>query len=175
MNLKFAEAIEILERTPQTLEQLLLGLSKGWLQCKEGKDSWNAVEVLQHLIEADKNNWIPRLEWIFQVGDDQVFPPFDRFSHLSVKTEKTLEQILVEFKSIRTQNISKLKTIINPEIHFDLTGLHPEFGQVKLSELLSTWVVHDLTHIAQIVRIMAERYREDVGPWVAYLGILNKK
>lgn len=175
MNLKFTEAIEVLERTPQTLEYFLSGLSEGWLQCNEGNDTWNAREVVQHLLEAEKNNWIPRLEWILQVGDNQVFPPFDRFSHLKEKTEKTTDQMFLEFKSIRIQNITKLKTIINPEMHFELTGLHPEFGQVKLSELISTWVVHDLTHIAQIVRIMAERYREDVGPWQAYLGILNRK
>ncbi|KQL54430.1 hypothetical protein AN964_13615 [Heyndrickxia shackletonii] len=175
MNLNFKEAIEILERTPQTLECFLSGLSEGWLKCNEGKDTWNVREVVEHLIEAETNNWIPRLEWILQVGENQVFPPFDRFSHLNEKKEQALDQILMEFKSIRTQNLSTLKTIINPEMHFDLTGVHPEFGQVKLSELLSTWVVHDLTHIAQIVRIMAERYREDVGPWNAYLGILNRK
>jgi len=175
MNLKFKEAMEILERTPHTLENFLSGLSEGWLQCNEGKDTWNAREVVLHLIEAEKNNWIPRLEWIIQEGENQKFPPFDRFAHLNNTAEMALDQILMEFKTIRTQNLTELKSFINPEKHFELTGLHPEFGQVKLSELLSTWIVHDLTHIAQIVRIMAERYREDVGPWKAYLGILNRR
>ncbi|MBS4172684.1 DinB family protein [Bacillus sp. FJAT-49736] len=175
MNLNFMEAIEILERTPNTLEHFLSGLSEGWLNCNEGDHTWNAVEVVEHLIEAEKNNWIPRLEWLIREGENKVFPPFDRFSHLNAGTEKSLPQIFEDFKSIRTENMMKLKNLINPEKDFDLIGLHPEFGQVRLRELLATWVVHDFTHISQIVRVMAERYRKDVGPWEAYLGILKKK
>ncbi len=175
MNLNFMEAIEILERTPQTLENFLSGLSEDWLQCNEGKNTWNVREVVQHLIEAEKNNWIPRLKWIIKEGETQLFPPFERFSHLNDTEVAEINRILLKFKTIREKNIIELKSLIKPEIHFELTGVHPEFGKVKLRELLSTWAVHDLTHIAQIVRIMAERYREDVGPWKEYLGILNKK
>ncbi|WP_445487608.1 DinB family protein [Niallia sp. 03133] len=174
MNVNLEEAIEILERTPQTLKQFLSGLSDGWLQCNEGEGTWNAAEVIDHLIEGEKNNWIPRLEFIFQEGESKPFPPFDRYSHLHEKGEKSLEQKLQEFNTIRTQNITKLKSLVDPALHLELTGTHPAFGAVKASELISTWAVHDLTHIAQIVRVMAERYRTDVGPWVEYLGILKK-
>jgi hypothetical protein len=173
MNVNMNEAIEVLERTPQTLECFLTGLSNGWLQCDEGEGTWNASEVIEHLIEGEKTNWIPRLEFILQEGMSKSFPPFDRFAHLNESSEKSLEQKLHEFKAIRAENITKLKDIIKPELHFELTGSHPELGVVKLRELLSTWVVHDLTHISQIVRVMAERYREDVGPWQEYLGILK--
>lgn len=106
--------------------------------------------MIEHLFEGEKNNWIPRLEIILQEGESKVFPPFDRYSHLNERSERSLEQKLLE-----------------------LTGSHPAFGVVKVREILSTWVVHDLTHIAQIVRVMAERYRADVGPWIEYLGILK--
>ncbi|MGP7819669.1 DinB family protein [Niallia sp. 01092] len=174
MNFSMKEAIEILERTPQTLEYFLSGLSDGWLQCNEGAGTWNVIEVVEHLIEGEKNNWVPRLEFILQEGESKPFPPFDRYSHLNDSSERPLEQKLFEFKTIRTQNITKLKSIIDPELHLEWTGSHPAFGVVKLRELLSTWVVHDLTHISQIVRVMAERYRTDVGPWKEYLGILKK-
>jgi hypothetical protein len=169
------EAIEVLERTPQTLEYFLSGLSDSWLQCNEGEGTWNVSEVIEHLIEGEKNNWIPRIEFILQEGESQPFPEFNRFSHLNEKSERSTDQSLVEFKTIRTQNINKLKTLIEPSLHLELTGAHPAFGVVKVRELLSTWVVHDLTHIAQITRVMAERYRTDVGPWQEYLGILKKK
>ncbi|WP_078409134.1 DinB family protein [Priestia abyssalis] len=174
MNFKMNEAIEVLERTPQTLEHFLAGLSHGWLQCHEGEGTWNASEVIDHLIEGEKYNWIPRVEMILQEGESKPFPPFDRYSHLDEQSERSLEQKLVEFKTIRTRNITKLKALIEPERHLELTGTHPAFGAVRLRELLSTWVVHDLTHISQIVRVMAERYRADVGPWKEYLGILKK-
>ncbi|AYB38476.1 DinB family protein [Brevibacillus laterosporus] len=173
MNFNMEEAIEVLERTPQTLEYFLSGLSDRWLLCNEGEGTWNVSEVIEHLFEGEKNNWIPRLEIILQEGESKVFPPFDRYSHLNERSERSLEQKLLEFKTIRTQNIIKLKALFESEFHLELTGSHPAFGVVKVREMLSTWVVHDLTHIAQIVRVMAERYRADVGPWIEYLGILK--
>ncbi|WP_152656065.1 DinB family protein [Oceanobacillus sp. CFH 90083] len=174
MNFDMKEAMEILERSPKTLTALLSGLSCGWLECNEGEGTWNAAEVIEHLIEAEKHNWIPRLKTILQEGENKPFPPFDRYAHLNKTEQRPIEQKLHEFNAIRAENIIKLKEFVQPETHLKLTGNHPEFGTVALSELLSTWVVHDLTHISQIVRVMAERYRSDVGPWQAYLGILKK-
>lgn len=175
MDFKLDEAIEVLERTPETLEHLLSGLSGGWLRCNEGEGTWSAEEVVGHLIEGEKTNWMPRLEMILQQGESQPFPPFDRFAHLRENSGTSIDQKLLQFKTAREENLLKLKSLINSETQLELTGVHPEFGPVKLKELLATWVVHDLTHIAQIVRVMAERYREDVGPWAAYLGILKRK
>lgn len=174
MNFRMEEAIEVLERTPQTLETFLSGLSDGWLECNEGEGTWNATEVVEHLIEAEKTNWIPRLDVILQEGGNKSFPPFDRFSHLNKRLDDPIEQRLVGFKKIRSLNLSKIKSLIDPEVHLEMTGIHPEFGEVKLRELLSTWVVHDLTHISQITRVIAKRYTTDVGPWKEYLSILKK-
>jgi hypothetical protein len=175
MNFHLEEAIEILQRTPQTLECFLSGLSDRWLHCNEGEGTWNVTEVIDHLTCAEKTNWMPRLEFILQEGESKPFPPFDRNSHVNEKVERSIEQKLLELKTLRSQNIARLKGLINPESHLELTGSHPAFGAVKVRELISTWVVHDFTHMSQIVRVMAERYRTDVGPWIEYLGILNKK
>ncbi len=174
MNFNIEEAIQILERTPQALECLLSGLSDGWLRCNEGEGTWNAAEVVEHLIEGEKNNWIPRLEWILREGESKPFPPFDRYSHFNRNDERSMEQKLLEFKTIRMRNLTGLRALAKAEFPFERTGSHPEFGAVKIRELLSAWVVHDLTHMAQIVRVMAKRYGADVGPWKQYLGILNR-
>lgn len=174
MNFDLKEAVEILERTPRTLEVFLSGLSNDWLECNEGTDTWNAKEVVGHLIEAEISDWMPRLKIILQKGEDRTFPPFDRFAHLKKTPEQSIDEKLLEFQVLRKQNIEILLESVEPNEQLELTGLHPEFGEVKLRELLSTWVVHDLTHISQIVRVMAERYRADVGPWAAYLGILRR-
>lgn len=174
MNMNLQEAIEVLERTPQALAYLLTGLSDGWVLHNEGEGTWNATEVIEHLIEAEKTNWIPRLEVMLQGGEDTHFPPFDRFAHLQQTSEQTLEQKLLEFQMLRAQNIARLQAIVEPQKHFELTGIHPAFGVVTVKEMLSTWVVHDLTHMAQIVRAIAKRYTTDVGPWKEYLSILNK-
>ncbi|TVY11752.1 DinB family protein [Paenibacillus cremeus] len=174
MKFELNEAMEVLERTPQALEQLIGGLSAEWLRCNEGEGTWNVTEVIEHLIEGEKTNWIPRLKFILQEGEGKPFPPFDRFAHLREQADTTMEQKLQEFKAIRRHNVAQLKELVDPALHLELTGLHPTFGAVKVRELISTWVVHDLTHTAQIVRVMAERYRTDVGPWIQFLGILNK-
>lgn len=172
MNFKINEAIELLERTPETLSSLLTGLSPDWLTCNEGDNTWNALEVLAHLIEGEKVNWIPRMNMILTKDEDYTFPPFDRFAHLS-NNEKDIKQLLLEFKQCRKESLLKLRSQLSSVKDFEQSARHPEFGPVRLRELLSTWAVHDLTHISQITRIMAKRYKEDVGPWQAYLSILK--
>ncbi|MET3193608.1 DinB family protein [Bacillus sp. OAE603] len=174
MNFNLNEAIEVLERTPLTLEYFLSGLSNRWLQSDEGEGTWNVSEVIDHLIEAEETNWMARIECILGEDENKHFPLFDRFSHLNKEQTMPIEERLLKFKSIRAQNIAKIQLLIAPEDHLELTGIHPEFGIVKLRELLSTWVVHDLTHISQIVRVMSKSYSEDVGPWKEYLSILKK-
>lgn len=175
MNFNLREAIEVLERTPLTVSSLLSGLSGGWLQGNEGEDTWNAVQVVDHLIEGERSNWMPRLEHILREGESRPFPPFDRFAHLQAGGEQTLDEKLRAFGEIRSRNLARLEELAGQGLPLERTGCHPAFGAVKARELLSTWVAHDMTHIAQIVRVIACRYREDVGPWIAYLGILNKR
>ncbi|SFA73129.1 DinB superfamily protein [Cohnella sp. OV330] len=167
------EAVAILSRTPQTLASLLSGLPEGWVSCNEGEGTWNADEVVGHLIEGEKTNWIPRLAFILREGESKPFPAFDRHAHLNAES-RTTERKLEEFAGLRTRSIESLRALIDRDELLERTGSHPAFGTVKARELVSAWVVHDLTHLAQIVRTMAQRYKSDVGPWVQYLGILNR-
>lgn len=173
MNFNIEEAVAILSRTPQTLAALLSGLPEGWLSCSEGEGTWNADEVVGHLIEGEKTNWIPRLAFILREGESKPFPAFDRYAHLSAE-RRTTERKLEEFAELRTGSIERLRALTDDEEWMERTGAHPAFGTVKARELVSAWVVHDLTHLAQIVRTMAQRYKTDVGPWAQYLGILNR-
>ncbi|MEA3318532.1 MAG: DinB family protein [Bacillota bacterium] len=173
MKFHMKEAMEILERTPKTLEHLLVGLSPSWLTCNEGEGTWNAKEVIDHLIEGEKVNWIPRLRFILQEGESKPFPEFDRFAHIHANAVGTVEQKLQEFKKLRKENLKTLTQLIDPTKHMELKGIHPALGEVKVRELISTWVVHDLTHITQLTRVIATRYKEDVGPWKEYLGIIR--
>ncbi|MFC0216606.1 DinB family protein [Paenibacillus chartarius] len=173
MHFHLQEAIEVLERTPQALALFLSGLSAGWLQSNEGEGTWTVTQVVDHFIEAERTNWIPRLEFILQEGEGKPFPPFDRFAHLGKKDDASVERKLEQFKELRALSIAKLLERMSEEKLLECTGYHPAFGVVKARELISTWVAHDLTHIAQIARIMAKRYSADVGPWKAYLGILK--
>lgn len=173
MNFNLKEAIQVLERTPKTLDSLLSVVSEEWLKCNEGEGTWNASQVVDHLIECERSNWIPRLRTILE-DEDKRFPPFDRDAHMKKIKDSSINQKLAEFKRLRSQNVLILIGQIKSDEQYELTGIHPAFGEVKLRELLSTWVVHDLTHISQIVRVMAERYRDDVGPWEEYLGVLKK-
>lgn len=173
MNFNLRESLEILEKTPQTLHYFLTNLSANWLQSDEGEDTWNPKQVIEHLIEGEKTDWIPRVEAILNLEKDNHFRPFNRYSHLN-QEPRTIEESLEEFRSLRMNNLNKLQNMIKSDKDYDKIGIHPEFGPVTLKQLISTWVVHDLTHIAQIVRVMAKRYKDDVGPWVSYLGILQR-
>jgi len=167
------EAIVVLTRTPATLKALLSGLPGIWVQSNEGKDTWNSMDIVGHLIAGECNDWMPRVRTLLQHGETRTFDPFDRFARLKESQEKSLEQLLDEFARLRKENLAALEALnLQPE---DLTrrGMHPSLGVVTLSELLATWAVHDLTHLHQLSRVMAHQYRDAVGPWSAYLGVLQ--
>ena len=173
MEYKVTEAIEVLERTPKVLEQLLGGLSDKWTINNEGPDTWSPYDIVGHLIHGEKTDWITRANIILSDGDKK-FTPYDRFAQFTESKGKSLQQLLTKFKELRQQNISILLSKKLTDADLNKTGIHPEFGSVTLKQLLSTWVAHDLTHISQIVRVMAKQYKAEVGPWTAYLSVLNK-
>lgn len=173
MKFNLTQAIEILERTPSTLGTLLHGLSEEWTDNNEGAETWSPYDVIGHLIHGEKTDWMQRLEIILSDQGNKTFEPFDRFAQFQESIGKTLGQLLAEFKDIRTENLQYLKSKNLIEIDFQKKGMHPALGEATLENLLSTWVVHDLNHLAQISRIMAKQYKEEVGPWVEYLPILK--
>ncbi len=173
MEYQLTEAIEVLERTPKVLEQLLSGLSDSWIINNEGPDTWSPYDIVGHLIHGEKTDWIPRTNIILSDGDKK-FTPYDRFAQFTESKGKSLQQLLTEFRELRQQNISILLSKNLTDADLNKTGIHPDFGSVILKQLLSTWVAHDLTHISQIVRVMAKQYKAEVGPWTAYVSVLNK-
>ena len=174
MNFELAKAIEILGSTPRVLSALLTGLSEEWVHANEGEGTWSPFDVVGHLIHGEKTDWIPRARIILGDGANKNFQPFDRFAQLEESRGKDMSQLLQEFEKIRNENLQTLQSFDLTEKDLGREGVHPVFGKVTLKELLATWVAHDLNHIAQICRAMAKQYKIHVGPWVEYLGILNK-
>ncbi len=173
MNFSISKSIEILERTPDVLTALLQNLSAGFTSNNEGGDTWSAYDIIGHLIHGEKTDWIPRMEIILCNKQDKTFVPFDRFAQFENSKGKSLAQLLDEFKTLRQKNMELLHAKKLTENDLTATGIHPAFGEVSLSQLLSAWTVHDLNHIAQISRVMAKHYKADAGPWVEYLSILQ--
>jgi hypothetical protein len=173
MSFTIEKSIEILERTPTVLNVMLSGISSEWTSKNEGGETWSAYDIVGHLIHGEKTDWMPRAEIILSTRADKTFEPFDRFYQFEVSKGKSLAQLLEEFKTLRENNILLLRSKKLTHQDFEKTGVHPAFGDVTLTQLLSTWVVHDLNHIAQITRVMAKQYKDDVGPWTAYLKILQ--
>jgi hypothetical protein len=174
MNFSFSKSIEILERTPGTLHTMLQGLSPEWTLTNEGPDTWSVYDIIGHLIEGEKTDWVPRMEIILSDKADKTFEPFDRFSQFEQSKGKSLAELLSEFKSLREKNLACLRSKMRNIEDITQEGIHPAFGPVTLSQLLSTWTVHDLNHIAQISRVMAKQYVTEVGPWINYLKILQQ-
>ena len=167
------EAIAVLTRTPATLNALLSGLPNVWVRCDEGKDTWSAFDILGHLISGERTDWMPRVRIILQDGEARAFDPFDRFAQSKESQDKSLEQRLDDFARLRRENLAALQALNLQKEDLTRRGKHPTLGVVTLSELLATWVVHDLTHVHQLSRLMAHRYRDAVGPWSVYLGVLK--
>lgn len=175
MEFTIQSALQILERTPAVLESMLRDLHDRWTMNNEGSDSWSAYDIVGHYIHGEKTDWIPRMKIILGENNDKHFVPFDRFAQFTNSKGKTLEQLLDEFRTLRLESLAALKQVEFSDEVLSRTGIHPKFGTVTLKELLATWVVHDLTHIYQITRVMAKQFASEVGPWKEFLGVLNDR
>jgi hypothetical protein len=174
MEFRLDQAKEVLRRTPATLNTLLRDLPPEWVAANEGTDSWSPFDVIGHLIHGEEVDWIPRAKIILEHGEGRPFEPFDRFAMFEASRGKSLGELLATFERLRGESLRELERMnLTPEL-LSKRGMHPELGLVTLSQLLSTWVVHDLGHVGQVVRVMAKQYSEAVGAWQSYLPILSK-
>ena len=174
MEPRLPEITAILSRTPATLRALLKDLPEPWLLANEGEGTFSPRDVLGHLIHGEKTDWVPRLRLILASGEAQPFVPFDRFGFRDAIQNVPTGALIAEFDALRATNLAHLEGFALTADQLALTGTHPELGRVTLGQLLATWAVHDLNHVGQIVRVMAGRYSDTVGPWKAYLGILTR-
>jgi hypothetical protein len=174
MDYQYEQAVEILRRTPATLTALVRGLPEAWTTSTEGPDTWSAYDIIGHLLHGDEADWIARTRIILEHGESRPFDALNRTAMFEKYQGCSLDQLLAAFEQARADNLAQLGAWhITPE-HLTLTGTHPALGTVTLSQLLASWVVHDLNHIGQIVEVMARQYAGAVGPWRAYLAILTR-
>ena len=174
MQFELTQANQILERTPVALRGLLGGLADAWTASNEGQDTFSAFDNIGHLVHGERTDWIPRARIILAQGADRRFEPFDRFAQYHESRGRSLTELLDEFARLRAENLATLRGWQLTDRELALEGEHPALGTVTLRQLLATWVAHDLGHTAQIARVLAKQYREEVGPWRAYLPILDR-
>lgn len=170
-----SDVFAVLDRTPATLRALLQDLPEAWLEANEGEGTFSPRDVLGHLIHGEETDWVPRIRLILETGERTPFVPFDRFGFREMVRASSTGQLLAEFGARRRSSLEYVRGLALTESQLSLAGRHPELGRVTLGQLLATWTVHDLDHISQILRVMSKRYDATVGPWNAYLGILNRQ
>ena len=173
MTPRIREAVDILESTPATLRALLGGLGEGWLAGHEGPGRWSGVEVVAHLADLEETDWIPRLRILLADDGERRFEPVDRERFRTALAGRTLPELLDLFAARRAANLETLRSLDLDGDDLVREGTHPELGRVTVAELVATWVVHDLNHLAQIARVLAKRYGDSVGPWREYLSVLR--
>jgi hypothetical protein len=173
MNHNLPQTLALLARTPATLNSLLRDLPDPWTHRNEGANTWSPFDIVGHLIHGERTDWMPRARMILQHGESRAFEPFDRVAQERESQGKSLDQLLGEFARLRSENLGDLQAMNLTQDQLALRGRHPELGLCTLSQLLATWAVHDLTHLHQISRVMAHQYRDAVGPWSVYLGVLK--
>lgn len=174
MSFDLASSIDLLERTPALLHAWLSDLAEPWTNCDEGPDTWSPFDIVGHLIHGERTDWIPRTRIILSGDERRRFEPFDRFAMFEESPGTSLSELLDIFEALRALNLATLRSLDLDTEALELTGEHPELGTVTLRQLLAAWVVHDLSHLAQIARVQAKAYRADIGPWPVYLPIVDR-
>ena len=173
MNFDLQLSMDVLARTPATVQALLGDLGESWVRGTEGPNTFSPFDVVGHMIDGEETDWIPRARIILARGPDPRFETYDRFRHRERNVNRSLSSLLAEFTQLRAANLELLRSWKLGPADLDLPGSHPRLGPVTLRQLLAAWVVHDLGHIAQVVRVMAKQYRAEVGPWVPFLPVLT--
>jgi hypothetical protein len=173
VNFRLNDAIGVLERTPAALQSMLDGLVEPWIRGNEGPETFSAFDNVGHLIDGEETDWIVRARLILAQSKSMRFEPYDRFRHYKRNAGRTLASLLTEFADLRARNLKELRGWKLTDKQLDLPGEHPSLGTVTLRQLLATWVVHDLGHIAQVARVMAKQYSDQVGPWTPFLPVLT--
>jgi len=163
---------QVLRRTPGALRALLTDLPDEWLHAREAADAWSPYQVCGHLLHVEECDWLDRTKVILEHGSNHVFEPVDREAGFARYEGWSSADLLDRFDSARRANLAELATLVASG-DLGRCGVHPDFGQVSLAELLATWVVHDLNHLQQIVKTMAKEYTDAVGPWRAYLPVID--
>jgi len=167
------QVLAVLERTPSTLEGLLDGLPESLLQANEGPDTYSPRDVLGHLVFGEETDWVPRVRIILEHGEARPFTPFDRTGFRAYGDEP-VSRLLPRFRALREENLAYVRGLdLKPE-QMERRGTHPALGAVTLAQLLTTWAVHDLGHVAQASRVIAKQFRSGVGRWEEYLTILSR-
>jgi hypothetical protein len=174
MEFDLANGIAVLQRTPHAMRAMLTDLPSEWIEATEGPETWSPYDILGHLIHGERTDWIARAEIILAQRPQRRFTPFDRFAQFRDSQGKPLAELLDEFARLRAENLKTLASWNVTDAQLELEGEHPEFGPVTLRQLFATWVAHDLGHIAQTARVMAKQYRDAIGPWRAYLPIMDR-
>ena len=174
MEFSISRALEILNTTPAVLEKQLGGLSPEWLMQNEGEGKWTPAEIVCHLIHCEEDDWVSRMKLILSDTDNKTFSPIERTKGFELSKTNTISELLDRFRFLREKNIAYLISLKLTDNELNRKGIHPAFGEVTLKQLLATWTVHDLSHIAQISRVMANQYSGEVGPWIEYLPFLKK-
>jgi DinB family protein len=172
--LAILEAVAVLERTPRAIDGLLEGMPDSWTRFSPSDGVWSAYDIVGHLIHGEKTDWMPRIATILEHGASRPFEPFDREAMFQASTGRGLDALLAEFSSLREQGLRDLAAIPMGDAELSLEGVHPAFGRVTLAQLIAAWAVHDLGHVAQIAEAMAKRYRTEIGPWRAYLPVVDR-
>ena len=173
MQLKLPEATQILRRTPAIITTMITGVPEGWLKATEGAGTWSCYDIVGHLIYGELTDWVPRVRIILEHGEARAFEPFDRYAQFREDQTRPIDALLDQFTFLRAENPMVLEGLRLTSEDLSRTGTHPELGTVSLGQLLSSWVVHDLSHISQMARVTAKQYAHEVGPWRAYMSILK--
>jgi hypothetical protein len=174
MRFQLDDALAILSHTPAALDAMVRGLPEVWLHANEGPETWSPFDVVGHLVAGERTDWVTRLRLILEHGDKHPFEPFNRTAMFEESKGKTIAELLDTFATLRAQNLETVRALQLEPADFARRGMHPSLGSVTLEQLLATWVTHDMTHLVQISRVIAKQFKDEVGPWREYIGVLNR-
>jgi hypothetical protein len=149
-HLKPHEIVASLQGTPAVLRNLLCPLPSEMFTWHPTPGKWCIKEVVGHLIEADRHDFIGRIRLILDHEEPRLTVSDQaEIARIRHDCDHDLNDLLDELSNQRSGSLSFISTFGDKELQRG--GVHPTIGNLQIGNLLHEWVYHDMNHVRQIL------------------------
>ena len=117
---------------------------------KPAPDEWSIVEVVNHLVEEETDDFRMRLRFLLE-DPAKEWPDIDPQRSVEERhfNSRDLQESLHRFARERARSVEWLRTL-PLQINWQAAHTHPKAGTLRAGDLLCSWLAHDLIHVRQI-------------------------
>ena len=153
----------------QAIRALVAGCSDHQARWKPDATSWSVLEVINHLLDEEREDFRARIDLVLHRSEDAWFR-IDPEGWVTERgyNQRDLEPSLERFLAAREESLAWLGEL--GEVAWTV-GVQAPFGWIRAGDILAAWAAHDVLHMRQLVELKWAYLVQAVEPYeVRYAG-----